>query len=254
MEENKKEKNNETKENKEVNLEKQAGEKENNAKNETDKKENSFDTEKLKSETSNTVNQVKDTIKNVNIKEDSIETKNFVKEMFLNPVDKLKEVVEDNTGKTFKYAIIIIAIWVIVALLKRCFGGVFSLPGGEAILSIIKSIITPVLSILIVSVIILMLMKENKKTLTTIITAVTITNIPAVIALIIGMLNYISNQAYKITSPISGFCSVLSTILLYIAIKFLFNEKDSEGVKKFAIVEAIYFVIYFALSFLGISI
>ena len=82
------------------------------------KKEGSIDTEKLKSETSNTVNQVKDTIKNVNFKEDSLETKNFVVEMFTKPVEKVKEVVEDTTGKTFKIAIIILAVWAVVAVLK----------------------------------------------------------------------------------------------------------------------------------------
>lgn len=218
------------------------------------KKETSFDTDKLKSETSNTVNQVKDTIKNVNIKEDSIEAKNFVIEMFSKPVDKIKEVIEDNTGKTFKYAIIIIAIWVIIEVLKKCFSGIFSLTGGEAILSLIKSIVSPILTILVISVITLMLIKENKKSLTTIITSVTIASIPTIIASIISMFNYISNSAYKITSPISSFCSVITTVLTYFAIKYLFDKNDSEAVKTFVLVELIYFIISFVLSFLGLYI
>ena len=40
--------------------------------------EKKVNTEELKSEASNTVNQVKDTIKTVDIKKDSIETKGFV--------------------------------------------------------------------------------------------------------------------------------------------------------------------------------
>ena len=39
-----------------------------------------------KKEATDTVNQVKDTIKNVDIKKDSIETKGFVVEMFKNPL------------------------------------------------------------------------------------------------------------------------------------------------------------------------
>lgn len=221
---------------------------------EGNKKGTSFDTDKLKSETSNTVNQVKDTIKNVNIKEDSIEAKNFVIEMFSKPVDKIKEVIEDNTGKTFKYAIIIIAIWIIIAVIKRCIGGIFRLTAGDAILTLLKTIIAPVLSILVMSVIALMLVKENKKSLTTIITSITIANIPTVIASIIVMFNYISTSAYKITSPISSFCAVISTVLIFFAIKYLFNKNDSEAIKTFALVEVIYFIISFALSFLGIAI
>lgn len=223
------------------------------AKNE-EKKENSFDTEKLKSETSNTVNQVKDTIKNVNIKQDSIETKNFVLDMFVKPIEKIKEVVEDNTGKTLKYAIIIIAIWTIIAFIKLCIGGVFNKTAGDAIWSIIRTIITPALGIGVVAVIILMLNKENKKSLTTIITAVTIAKIPTVIAALITMLNYISNQAYKITSPISGLCSVISVVLTYMAIKFVTKKDDSSAIKTFVAVEAIYYVIDFILSFINISI
>ena len=101
-----------------------------------EKKEGSFDTEKLKSETTNTVNQVKDAIKNVNIKQDSIETKDFVKNLFVKPVEEIKKVVEDNTGKTFKYAIIIIAIWTIIKLFRLCFSGVFKQTAGAAIWAI----------------------------------------------------------------------------------------------------------------------
>lgn len=216
------------------------------------KKEGTIDTEKLKSETSNTVNQVKDTIKNVNIKEDSLETKNFVVEMFTKPVEKLKEVVEDASGKTFKYALIIIAVWVLVVLLKKVFGGVFSLPAGDAILSLFKGIITPVLGILLTSVIILLFSKENKKSLTTIISTITIANIPVVISSIVTMLNYAGDQVYKITSPVSTFCSIITTVLTYFAVKYLLGKEDNEAIKSFAIVEILYLIVAFAISFLGI--
>lgn len=219
--------------------------------NEEVKKEGSIDTEKLKSETSNTVNQVKDTIKNVNFKEDSLETKNFVVEMFTKPVEKIKEVVEDTTGKTFKYAIIILAVWIVVAVLKKIFSGVFSLPGGEALWGLLKSILTPALEILVMAVIILLFSKENKKSLTTIISTITIAKIPVVASSIITMLNYAGNQVYKITSPVSTFCSLIATILTYFAIKYLLGKEDDEAIKSFALVEAIYLVVSFAVSFLG---
>lgn len=224
------------------------------AENSEEKKENTIDTEKLKSETSNTVNQVKDTIKNVNIKEDSLETKNFVVEMFTKPVEKIKEVVEDTTGKTLKYAIIILAVWIIVGVLKRIFGGVFSLPGGDAIWSLIKAILTPALGILVMSVVILLFSKENKKSLTTIISTLTIANIPVVISSIITMLNYAGDQVYKITSPISTFCSLIATVLTYFAIKYLLVKEDNEAIKSFALVEGIYLVVAFVISFIGIYI
>ena len=58
------------------------------------KEEKKVNTEELKSEASTTVNQVKDTIKNVDIKKDSIETKGFIAELFKDPLGKIKEIVD----------------------------------------------------------------------------------------------------------------------------------------------------------------
>ena len=215
-----------------------------------EKKEGSFDTEKLKSETTNTVNQVKDTIKNVNIKQDSIETKDFVKNLFVKPVEEIKKVVEDNTGKTFKYAIIIIAIWTIIKLFRLCFSGVFKQTAGAAIWAIVRAIITPALGIIVLAVIMLMLNKEKKKSLTTMITAVTVAQIPVIISALISLINLLSSSAYKITS----LCSAISIVLTYFAVKFVFNKKDEEAIKTFVLVEVIYIVVAFILSFIGINI
>ena len=48
--------------------------------------EQKVNTEELKSEASSTVNQVKDTIKNVNIKKDTVEAKGFIGDMFKDPL------------------------------------------------------------------------------------------------------------------------------------------------------------------------
>lgn len=211
-------------------------------------------TEELKKEASNTVNQVKDTIKNTNIKEDSIETKNFIKEMFSKPATKLKEVVEDTTGKTLKYAIIILAVWLVAALIGRLFGGVFSMPGGEALWSLFRAVLSPVLGIIVFSVLILLFNKENKKPLTTIISTITIAKVPRVFATVVLLLNNIPGQIYRITSPISSFCSVLTTILLYFSTKSILNKDDNGAIKAFVGIEAIYLVVDFVLGFIGISI
>ena len=53
-----------------------------------------IDTEELKNETVNTVKEVKETIKNVDVKKDAVETKGFIKEMFTNPLEKIKNIVD----------------------------------------------------------------------------------------------------------------------------------------------------------------
>ena len=65
-----------------------------------EKEEKKVNTEELKSEASTTVNQVKDTIKNVDIKKDSIETKGFIAELFKDPLGKIKEIVDKDYDAT----------------------------------------------------------------------------------------------------------------------------------------------------------
>lgn len=224
-------------------------------KNEEVKKETSVDTEKLKNETANTVNQVKDTIKNVNIKQDSVDTKNFVVEMFTKPVEKIRETVKDKEGNTLKYALILLSVWALVGFLKLVFAGTLNLPAGAALWAIIKALAVPFLEVAIMGVIILLCCsKDTKKSLTTIVTAVTIAKVPVIISSVVTMLNYASVDAYKITSPVASFFSAISTVLLFFVIKFLLNKKDEESIKTFAIVEILYLAVAFVLGFLGIYI
>lgn len=220
--------------------------------------EKKVNTEELKSEASNTVNQVKDTIKNVDIKKDSIETKGFITEMFKNPLEKLKEIAEKDNGQYLKYAIIIMVIWIVAELVDRCFtvGSIWGLSSfGSSLMSVIRAAITPLVSILVMSIIVLIMNSKNKKPLTTIITAVTTANIPVVIASVVSLLTIFSSSVSTITTPFAIFCSTISTVLMYFALKAVFGEeKNSDFIKKFIIVEAIYYVAYIVFSLLKIYI
>ena len=215
-------------------------------------------TEELKNETVNTVNEVKETIKNVNFKKDTVETTNFVKELFTNPLGKIKEIVADDSNKYLKFAIIILAAWVIAIVVKALFSysGLWKYTSSfKNLLSIIKGAAAPILGVLVTSVIILMFSKENKKKLTTIITAVTTAQIPLAIADILRLLLIISSSMSKLLTPVTGFCSVISMILVYFTAKSIIGtEKDSDFLKKFILIEACYYVVYFVLTFLEIYI
>ena len=71
--------------------------------------------EELKNETKETINQVKENLKNVNVKEEAKATKGFVKEMLKNPLDKINEIANDNSNGLFKTAIVLVIIWTVVA-------------------------------------------------------------------------------------------------------------------------------------------
>lgn len=222
--------------------------------------------EDLKKETADTVNQVKDTLKNTDIKRDSKEAKGFFVDFFKNPLKKLKEVANDSQNRFLKTAIIIFIIWLIVILLDNIFGiasrYLFGYLGSFSyffkhlfsnILTIIKDLLAPVLSILILSGLVYGFKKDKKKSFLSIATSIVVANIPVVIASIVNLLTLFGTSAAKLTSPFSGFCSILSTILLYFAIKELVNEKEEDSFFwKFALIIGIYYIAKFILSFLGI--
>lgn len=119
------------------------------------KEEKVVNTEELKSETSNTVNQVKDTIKNVDFKKDTAETKGFITEMFKNPLGKLKELVDESSGKSFKYAVILLVVWTVAVLLNAIFSrmNLWGYYWYSNLWSIVKSTIAPILSVVVMSII-----------------------------------------------------------------------------------------------------
>lgn len=227
----------------------------------SEKKDFTIDTEKLKNETSSTIDQVRETIKKVNLKEDTAEAKGFLLEFIKNPINKIKEIA--NTDRTyFKTAIVILIIWTAAVFAKKLFYVVdFNSLSNflrygllDSILSIIMATISPVLGIVVLSLIILVMNKERKKSLSSIITTVTLAQIPSILAAVINLLTIINSQVLKITIPVSGLCHVMSTILLYFGTKELFQKDDDNSfIKTFIAIEALYFVANFILSFLNIN-
>ena len=221
-----------------------------------EKEENKVNTEEIKKETVETAKQVKDSIKNVDIKNDAKEATGFVSAMLKDPFAKIKEIVEDKENKNLKLAIIFIAIWTVAVFIKALAAKYWSFSAVfRNVLSLIKTIIAPVLGILVLSAIVYFMNKKEKKSLATIITSITIAKIPTILASVISLLTIFSVSAYRITSPISSLCSVVTIILTYFTIKAIFNEEqNSKFLKTFVIIEAIYYVAYLIISFLEIYI
>lgn len=223
--------------------------------------EQNVNAEEIKKETVETVNQVKETIKKVDIKKDAKETTGFVKSMFKDPFGTIKQIAEDSSNKYFKTAIILVVLWMIVELIDILFAGYYLSSSMsirfafKQILSIIKVAVAPALTIIVLSAITYFMNKENKKSLITNITAITTAKIPVIIANAVSLLTIISTDIGKITRPFASLCGVITTVLTYFTIKNLFGEEqNSKFFKKFVIVEALFYVAYFVISFLGIYI
>ena len=218
----------------------------------------SIDTENLKNETFETAKKVKESVKGANIKEETKATKNFIVEMLKNPLEKIKEVANEDTGKYFKTAIFLIIAWTILVFVNSTYRTIqlwgFSRVFNN-ILTVLKQILAPALGILVYSLIVLILNKENKKSLITSISTITITQIPLMVASLTSLLTIVSSKISIITSPFSDLCSSLAVVLGFFGLKNLFGTEDCKTfIKKYVLIQAIYYVAYIVIGLLGIYI
>lgn len=217
---------------------------------------NENETNDLKNETMNTVRDVKETVKNINIKEEAQKSKGYIKQLIQDPTGKINSIMNDSKNTHFKIALLALIIWTIIAFVNAI--SVYNtsfLYMMSHILGIIKLTITPIISILVLAVILFALNKENKKSLSTMITTTVTMRLPVMLGDVIGLLTLISSSASKLTSPISGFLSIISIIFIFVGVKKLFIiEEENEAITKFAIVIGIFYIVKFVLSFLGLYI
>lgn len=218
----------------------------------------SVDTENLKNETVETAKKIKESVKRANIKEETKATKGFIVDMFKNPLEKIKEVANDNSGSVFKTAIFLIIIWTLVVFIASTYSTIHYWGFTRVfanILSVLKKILAPALGIVIYSIIALVLNKKNKKSLTTVIATVTITQLPLIIAEIASLLTIISSNISTVTSPFAKICSIISIVLGYFGFKNLFEEdNDNAFIKKFVLIQIIYYIAYIIIRLFGIYI
>lgn len=224
--------------------------------------------EDIKKETNEVVNQVKDTIKNVDLKKDSKEAKGFFFSFFKNPLEEIKKATSSTDNKFIKIAIIILVVWLVILLVSNVLSiattYLFSTFGSftyffqnlfHNVFSLVKTLVAPIISILTLSGLVYGFKKVKNKSFLTIASSILIAKIPIVIANAFNLLVLVSSHFIKISSAFSGFCNVLYTILLFFTIKSLSEEnKNNSYFWKFALIMGIYYIVKFVLSYLNIYI
>lgn len=229
-----------------------------------------LDANEIKKEAVDTAKEVKEAVKNADIKKDVGIAKGFLSNLFKNPVQEIETVSNSPKNEFLKIAIIILAIWLVCifvgaiinifqsyAIVSSMYSnfGTFLRTSVNNVFSVVRAVISPLLSLIVLSVIVYLMAKNRKKPFIHVVTSIMVAEIPIVLASVVDLLKLFGNQVHKITSPFSAFCSVISTILLYFTIKTLYGEKeDNHFIKKFAIIMAIFYIVRFMISFLGVSI
>lgn len=229
---------------------------ENNNENENKKTVN---TDEILKETTETINEVKDQVKGSfkkdELKNSAKETTNFIVGMFKNPIAELKNIAGDKSNKNFKYAVILAIVWIVALVILRIYYSSLSWNVLKYILPLIKSAVAPILSILVLSLTIFVLNKNKDKNLVTVMSVVTAAKLPIVISAVINLLRIISSKVTTVTTPFASLCTVISTVLVYFGAKFILGEDDDKNfIKKFVIIEGIYYIAYIVLGLLEIYI
>ena len=184
------------------------------------KSEETSKNEGIKNEAKETFKQAKEQMKDINFKEEAKKGKGLIGKLFKDPIGAIKEVIQDKEYKVFKTALLIVALWIVIVLVDYILDCIVYKYIKFNILTLIKNVLGPVAKVLVLS-----------------------------------LLTMISSGMYYIINPLKGFLGVISTVLMFFVVKEMFNEKENEqAIKTFAKVMAIYYICYFVLSFLGISI
>ena len=221
------------------------------------KTEETSKNEEIKNEAKETFKQAKEQMKDINFKEEAKKGKGLIGKLFKDPIGAIKEVAQDKENKVFKTALLIVALWLVIVLVDYILDCIVYKYIKFNVLTLIKNVLGPILKVLIPAAIIYMLNKdkESKTTMPTAISAVALVKIPLIISAVLSLLTMISSGMHYMISPVRGFLGVISTVLMFFVVKEMFNEKENEqAIKTFAKVMAIYYICYFVLSFLGISI
>ena len=213
--------------------------------------------ESYKEETVKTFNEVKENLKNVDIKQEAQKGKSFLKDLWTNPIGKIKEIAKDETNSYFKTIILIIALWCIVVVGKQIIGAssIKYLFKFNTIKSLLFTAIELIAEVVVLAAVVMFLNKEKKKSLVTAITTIGTAKVPVVISAVLGLLYLISSNVGTIVAPARSLLTVISMVLTYFAIKELFEiEEHEKAIKKFVVCMAAYEVVAIVFYLLGIYI
>lgn len=214
-----------------------------------------IDKEELKNQTKDTVNQVKETIKNVDFKKDANATKGFVLEMIKKPYSTIKDVVSDKENR-FANAVILMICFMVLSGVGYIASVAFTKYLDFKFGTFLIDIISPLLYVLAFAVAVVLFGGKEKKSITTILSGLTIAYTPKVLSMLTGIIYSI--VSVKIIGYINGIivstASFLSIALTFIAIDGLVTPGDDEDktFRKVSVIVCVAFVILKVLTICGI--
>jgi len=212
----------------------------------------------LKKETTEAISQVRDVIKNVDIKEETERTKGFFLDMLSNPIGKVKEVAGSGS-KFLSVAIVILAVWTASAFLRSVFVALTRTWRFADILprlvNVITSTISPVAIVLALALGVYVFYKDKINKFMPVVITIIIASAPRAVGSVLSILPALISTSNVIVSAAIAFLNLLSIVLVYFGLKALVGADDDEKFfSNFVKIQCVYFVARVVLSFFGVSI
>lgn len=210
--------------------------------------------EDLKQETMNTFNEAKEQMKNINLKEEAEVGKGLLKKLWKNPIETVKEIAADKENKTFKTALLLVVVWAAIELVTQILRYLTSEYLSFNLVTTIKVTAAPILTVVAMTLALYFVNNRAKVSISKVLTSISVAYVPSIVSSLLWILYEISYKMSTILSPISALLNVLTIVLLYHTTKeFVKKDNEENAFKDFVKVQAIYYVIVLAISFLGIS-
>lgn len=213
------------------------------------------DTEDLKNQTKDAANQVKETIKNVNLGQDAKLTKGFVLEAIQRPFTVINNIVSEIENH-FSVAVILMIAMMALEVIGYVLNVAFSKYLDFQFSRVLITAISPLLYILAFTVATTLFGGKEKKQLTTMLTGFIVAYVPRMLPIITGILY--SMISISLVSWINSICisitSFIAVVLTFLVIKGTTTQSNNEddNFKKVVLIASCAFVILKVLSIAGI--
>lgn len=214
-----------------------------------------IDKEDLKKQTKDTVNQVKESFKNTNFKDEANKTKGFVLKMISSPFSTIQEVVSEKENY-FSNAVMLVVAYLAIILVEYI-AYIFVNDSKFVFKSLFMDLFNPLCFIIVVAGSTYVFGGKNKKSLTTVLTGIAVSRIPVILSEIVSIIEIIVLRVIRgfrnlsvalgyIFTSVENALSFLSTALLFLAIFGVISQEDDD--KKFRKIAVIMLVAYFVKS------
>ena len=216
------------------------------------------DKDELKKEAVEAVSQVKDVIKNVDVKAETEKTKGFFMDMAANPIGKIKSVAD--SGSSFlSIAMIIFVVWTAATFVRSALSAItLSWQFSNIIprlVSIVTSTVSPAFILLALSIAVYIFYKDRAKQFMPLIITITIASAPRAIGAVLSIITILIPTSGMVIGSVNAFLNLISIVLVYFGLKaFVGEQSDESFFKNFLKIQCVYFIARIVLGAFGVSI